>query len=258
MTDRHRKSAFTLIELLVVIAIIAVLVAMLLPALQGAKENGRLAKCTSSLKQVGMFIELYASDNNDTYFDHGIGLGLQEGFQTRLVDLKYCSSNLFTKVGGCPYGPSAFVRTCNNMYYTLCEDTTCAYGFNINLSNAAAFDGVGYTDYGPMRKSWLRFKYSTSIIVAGCNVTASMNNVSQMHTIGIPDYDPFYGGYIATPIRSPRHPRRSLPTYFADGHIESIPYAELQQWCIPIAQFPAYWSTIFQWSYLNNTTGGGQ
>ncbi len=66
---RNNQKGFTLIELLVVIAIIAILAAMLLPALSSAREAGRSAACINNLKQFGIALTLYADDNDGKYPD---------------------------------------------------------------------------------------------------------------------------------------------------------------------------------------------
>ncbi len=74
-SPRHVAKGFTLVELLVVIAIIGILVALLLPAVQSARESGRRATCMNHLKQIGLALH----NHHDTHGSFPMGAALEDG-----------------------------------------------------------------------------------------------------------------------------------------------------------------------------------
>lgn len=78
---RVKPLGFTLIELLVVIAIIAILAAMLLPALSKSRNKAKQIKCASQLKEITLALQMYAAENNDFFPPHKMSDGTSYGIR---------------------------------------------------------------------------------------------------------------------------------------------------------------------------------
>lgn len=110
-----RREAFTLIELLVVVAIIAILAALLLPALGQARDTAKRISCSSRMKSVATATTMYIGDNNDQYPQQRLAnngwfwtqnLVLQSYFGAKTLQGVYLPQELF----GCPSRSSQALR----------------------------------------------------------------------------------------------------------------------------------------------------
>lgn len=228
-------NGFSLIELLVVIAIIAILAAMLLPALNKVREKARAITCASNLKQLGTVMRFYENSNNDFIMPYR---QLRTGFSP---DWTYFYYYFLTDAG---YNYNKVYKTPQNTNLFCPSDVApnivgggynLSYGPNKAVMTDTSNPGTN-ANYMPQRRITMIKRPSAGIAMGDVKATAQLF-AATTSTVSINASDLVYG------LR--HNNKKFLNGLFLDGHVESVSYSRMMDVSVKgvnslIAQHPKF------------------
>ncbi len=223
--------SFTLIELLVVIAIIAMLAAILMPALGKARDRGRSTNCLSNLKQITMANLLYAESSNDFLVPYATDM--MSGNRHRWCGTSQVSSNFGESASYDPsdaplaqfLGGKGVISQCNALRDPpkSFEMNCGGYGYNVLVGTLypGEYSHEAYASGFPVKRirhvaEKIMFADSAIMVDANGNWSPTPSNHGYSASIEAPG-----GSWLMNPTMHFRHNRRAAVS-FCDGHAETM------------------------------------